>query len=164
MECTFRFAQKSDAELLMKFIREFASFQRAGDPVRASEERLERWMFDEGMAEAVFVMLEGKEVGFALFNHGFSALQGKPSIYVECIYLLEEYRRLGLGQALFCYLGHIAQERDWVRVECCAPDWNEGSGVFYNALGAEEMNGWTMYRFAGEALEHLAERSDGIDK
>lgn len=156
MECAFRFAQREDTVKLIAFIKEFAAFQKVGETVRADEDRLRTWMFDRSMAEAIFVEVNGKDVGFCLFNHGFSALQGKPSIYVECIYLYPEFRGKGLGSALFRHIASIARERDWVRVECASPDWNERSGGFYNSLGAEEMNGWTVYRFSGEALENLA--------
>jgi len=35
-------------------------------------------------------------------------------------------------------------------------DWNEPAIRFYESLGAEAMDEWTVYRITGEALDELA--------
>ena len=42
------------------------------DEVVATNELLEKWIFDEKKAEVLFAIENGKEVGFALFFHNFS--------------------------------------------------------------------------------------------
>ena len=153
----FRFATSEDTALVLDFIRKFASFQRNIDAVTADEELLRKWMFEEHKAEAIFALHEGKEIGFALFNHSFSAHKGKPALFLECIYVEEDYRGNGVGSALMRKFAQTCLERDWVRVECNSPDWNAASIKFYNSLGFEEMNGWTLYRMEGDALTALAE-------
>ena len=155
MATQFRFAEEKDAGKVLYFIQRFADFQKSGDSVEATEELLRTWMFQNHAAEAFFAMEGDEEIGFVLFNHGFSAHKGRPSIYLECIYVVPEYRGMGVGTELMRELSRIARERDYVRVEGCAPDWNPGSGRFYNSLGAEELNGWTLYRIHGETLSQL---------
>ena len=55
-------------------------------------------------------------------------------------------------------LAQIAVERGCGRLEWWCLDWNKPSIDFYLSIGAEQMDEWTVYRFAGERLRALAER------
>ncbi len=76
-ELTFRFAERKDTPLILKFIRELADYEKMLDEVVADEKTLEEWIFDRQKAEVLFAVAEGKEVGFALFFHNFSTFSGK---------------------------------------------------------------------------------------
>ena len=62
-----RKAERHDVPLLLEFIRGIARYEKMENEVVASPEVLEREMFDEHRAEAVFVVVDGREVGFALY-------------------------------------------------------------------------------------------------
>ena len=47
-------------------------------------------------------------------------------------------------------------ERGCGRFEWSVLDWNEPAIRFYVGLGARPMDGWTVYRMTGDALERLA--------
>ncbi|PYR36606.1 MAG: N-acetyltransferase, partial [Acidobacteria bacterium] len=47
-------------------------------------------------------------------------------------------------------------ERDCGRFEWTVLDWNEPAIGFYRKLGAVPMEGWTIFRVSGDALERLA--------
>ena len=64
---TFRYATKNDSELVLKFIKELAVYEKLENEVVATKELLEKWIFDENKAEVIFAVVSGKEVGFALF-------------------------------------------------------------------------------------------------
>jgi GNAT superfamily N-acetyltransferase len=100
---------------------------------------------------------DGKEVGFALFFHNFSTFLGRAGIYLEDLYVKPEYRGKGYGKGLLKQLAKIAVERGCGRLEWWCLDWNQPSIDFYLSLGAEPMNDWTVYRFAGDRLNKLAE-------
>ena len=42
-------------------------------------------------------MEDNKEVGFALYFYNFSTFKGKAGLYLEDIFILEEYRHKGYG-------------------------------------------------------------------
>lgn len=156
MDIKLRFATVEDTALILDFIKEFARFQKNVDTVSATEESLRKWMFEEGKAEAIFALDGETEIGFALFNHSFSAHQGKPALFLECIFVREEYRSDGVGHALIREIAKTCIERDWVRIEANSPDWNAASMKFYNKIGFEEMNGWTHYRIGKDSLADVA--------
>jgi GNAT superfamily N-acetyltransferase len=152
-----RKAQKSDVPLILRFIKELATYEKLLHEVTATEELLEKNLFGEkSVAEVVIASFENKDVGFALFFHNFSTFVGKPGIYLEDLYVSPEYRSKGFGKILLKYLANLAVERDCGRLEWWVLDWNESAIKFYKNLGAKPMDEWTVFRVTGENLVKLA--------
>lgn len=155
--CSFRSAERRDVPLILRYIRELARYEKLEEEVVATEESLEEWLFDKEKAEVIFAVVEGKEVGFALFFHNFSTFLGRAGIYLEDLYVEPAHRGQGIGTALFRELARIAVARGCGRLEWWCLDWNTPSIDFYRSLGAEAMDDWTVYRISGETLGKLAE-------
>ena len=154
---TFRFANETDAPLILKFIRALAEYEKMLDLVVADEALLADQLFHKKNAEVIFAMEDGQEVGFALFFHNFSTFLGRSGLYLEDLYVLPEYRGKGYGKALLQRLAAIAVERGCGRMEWWCLDWNQPSIDFYKSLGAEPMSDWTVYRLTGETLNAMAQ-------
>lgn len=155
-ELTFRFATVEDTGKILFFIRELAAYEEMLNEVVATEELLREWIFEKGKAEVIFPVLEGKEIGFALFFHNFSTFLGKAGIYLEDLYVMPEYRGRGYGTAILKQLARIAVERGCGRLEWWCLDWNQPSIDFYISKGAEPMSDWTVYRITGDTLIDMA--------
>lgn len=156
-EVCFRYAKRGDTALILSFIRKLAEYEKMQDEVVADEKTLEEWLFDRQRAEVIFVLEQGREVGFALFFHNFSTFLGRAGIYLEDLYVLQEHRGKGYGKALLKKLASIAVERGCGRLEWCCLDWNRPSIDFYLSLGAKPLSDWTIYRVTGDTLLNLAE-------
>jgi GNAT superfamily N-acetyltransferase len=130
------------------------------DEVVATEEILYASLFLKHQAEVILGEYKGIPVGFALFFHNFSTFLGKANLYLEDLYIKEEYRGLGLGKAMFSCLARIAVERNCGRLDWWCLDWNESSIRFYKKMGAKPMSDWTVYRVDKEALVQLADQPD----
>lgn len=154
----FRGAERKDIALILRFIKELAQYEKMLDEVVATEELLEEWIFDKQKAEVIFAILDGQEIGFALFFHNFSTFLGRGGIYLEDLYVPPEHRGKGVGKAILIELARIAVERKCGRLEWWCLDWNRPSIDFYLSLGAEPMKDWTVYRIAGKTLIELATR------
>lgn len=152
---TYRSALPEDAELILDFIRRLAEYEKMADQVTATPRLLKEWIFEKQKAEVIFAMMEGKEVGFALFFHNFSTFLGKSGLYLEDLFVLPEYRGRGCGRGLLKRLAAIALERDCGRLEWWCLDWNKPAIDFYLSLGARPMEEWTVFRLAGDALKTL---------
>ena len=155
----FRGACPEDTALILRFIRELAAYEQLEDQVVADEETLRRWIFEKKGAEVLFVLEDGREVGFALYFHNFSTFLGRSGVYLEDLFVLPEYRGRGYGKALLCRLAAIAKEEGCGRLEWWCLDWNKPSIDCYKSMGAEPMEDWTVYRVAGETLDKLAEEA-----
>ena len=154
---TFRNAERRDTALILRFIKELADYEKMLDEVVADEATLEEWLFDKQKAEVIFAVVDGREIGFALFFHNFSTFLGHAGIYLEDLYVMPEYRGKGYGKAILKKLASIAVERGCGRLEWWCLDWNKPSIDFYLSLGAEPMSDWTVYRIAGGTLRQLAD-------
>ena len=154
---TFRFAQKEDAALILHFIRELAKYEKRPDQVFATEEMITEWLFEKERAEAFFLVVDGKEIGYALFFHNFSTFSGRGGIYLEDWYVDPAFRGRGYGKASLQQLARIASERGCNRMEWTCLDWNKPSLDFYQSLGAHPKEGCVAFRLEGDALNKLAE-------
>lgn len=155
---TYRFAERADVPLILKFIKDLAHFEHMEADVTATPELLEDWLFARKTAEVVFALDEaGNEVGFALFYHSFSTFLGKGGMHLEDLFVIPEYRKLGYGKFLLHTLAQIALERNCGRLELDCLDWNTNAINFYTKYEATVMDDWTTYRFTGESLNKLAE-------
>ena len=156
MKLSFRKAEENDCGLILFFVKELAVYEKLSDQVIATEDLLREWLFEKKKAEVIFACEDGREVGFALFFHNFSTFLGRAGIYLEDLYVLEEFRGRGCGRALLKELARIAVERGCGRLEWACLDWNQPSIDFYLSLHAVPMEEWTVYRVAGEELKRLA--------
>ncbi len=147
---------EADLPLILDFIRELAEYEHMSGEVVATEGLLREWLFERHAAEVIFAVLDGREVGFALFFGNFSTFLGRGGIYLEDLFVKEAYRGRGCGRALLGELARIAVSRGCGRLEWACLDWNRPSIDFYLSLGARPMDEWTTYRLTGGTLLALA--------
>ncbi len=146
-----------DCPLILHFIKELADYEKLLHEVVADVATLEETLFgDKQHAEVVIAEYQGQPVGFALFFHNFSTFLGRPGLYLEDLYIQPEMRGKGFGKLLLSYLGGLALDRNCARLEWWVLDWNQPAKDFYQSLGAEPMDDWTVNRVTGTALDNLA--------
>lgn len=154
-------ATPADVPMILQLIRELAEFEHLLHEVTATEGQLHEHLFGpKPTAEVIMGRLPGGEVaGFALYFHNFSTFLAKPGIYLEDLYVRQQYRGHGYGEQLLRRLAGIAIERHCGRLEWSVLDWNQRAIDFYKSLGAVPMSEWTMYRVTGSALQKLGNGS-----
>lgn len=104
----------------------------------------------------MIVEADSKPVGLVLFLHNFSTFIGKPGIYIEDLYIKEEFRGMGIGRNIFEYLSNLAKERNCGRIDWVVLDWNPAR-KFYEKMGAVPVDNWLIYRLTGDKLDELSE-------
>jgi len=152
----FRKAVRQDAKLILQFIKGLAQYEKMSDQVVATPELLEEWLFDKKKAEVIFAVVDGTEVGFALYFYNFSTFLGRAGIYLEDLFVLPDQRGKGYGKALLQELARLTVEQGCGRLEWWCLDWNKPSIDFYLSLQAKPMDEWTVYRLTGKTLTDLA--------
>lgn len=152
-----RFAEKEDAALIVKYIRDLASYENELDEVTNTPETLEKYMFEQGGAESLIGEYRGAPVGFAFFHNSFSTFLGKPGITLVDLYIEPQMRGNGFGKAMLSCLANITKERDCGRLEWWVHDWNESAAERYRKWGAQLVKDIRVYRMDGDLLDSFAE-------
>lgn len=154
-------ASKTDIPQILAYIRELAEFEQLAHAAVATESLLAEQLFDERpAAEVVMAEVDGEPAGFALFFPTFSTFLGRRGLYLEDLFVRPAFRNLGLGRRMMGHLARLAVARGCGRFEWSVLDWNESAIRFYRSLGAAGMDGWTVQRVDGAALQALAATTD----
>ncbi|MCR4925140.1 MAG: GNAT family N-acetyltransferase, partial [Clostridiales bacterium] len=149
---TFRMAQRKDCALILSFIKELAEYENMAECVKASEEKLEYWLFDRVLARVLFAVEDGVEIGFALYFYNYSTFTGSGGIHLEDLFIKEEKRHKGYGTALIKELARMAERENFGRMEWVCFNNNKKGIGFYLSIGAEQMLDITTYRLADDTL------------
>ena len=158
MAITIRAATEADIPQILAFIRALAAYEREPDAVVATEESLLRDGF--GPNPYYFCLIgdyKGQPAGFALYFFNYSTWMGRPGVYLEDLFVLPEFRGLGVGKLLLKQVAAIAVEKGCKRLQWEVLDWNTPAIDFYQAMGAEFLDEWRNVRISGDALLQLAE-------
>ena len=152
-----RLATPTDIPAIVHLIRALAEYEKLSHQVVVDEARLREHLFGpKPYAEVLLAEDGGQVVGYALFFHTYSTFLGRPSLYLEDLFVLPEQRGQGHGKALLARLARLAVERDCGRFEWMVLDWNTPAIEFYESLGAALAPEWKLCRMTGEALQRFA--------
>jgi GNAT superfamily N-acetyltransferase len=153
---TIRRARPRDAATILALIRGLAAYERLSREVKASAARLRRHGFGRRRYfETLICQRDGRPIGFALYFFTYSTFVGRPSLYLEDLFVVPEARGLGAGRALLRALARRAIERRCGRMEWAVLDWNRPAIRFYERLGARLRRDWVLTRLDGPALRAL---------
>jgi GNAT superfamily N-acetyltransferase len=152
-------ATVADVTLLRTMIRELAEFERELDMVEIQEEDLARDGFGANPKfRALIAEWDGKAAGYALFFDYYSTWVGR-GLFLEDLFVREQFRRRGIGKALLAAVARIAVEEGRYGVHWEVLDWNEKAIEMYKALGGRFRDQWRPVLLTDEALKHLAEKA-----
>lgn len=127
------------------------------DPYRLAPAALECALFSDTPACSGALAFDGKELcGVALFSPMMSTALGCPGVYVSDLWIAEEARGAGFGQAMLSWVATRAQSlwgSGYMRL--AAYDENPRSVAFYERLGFSRPHGETSLRLTGAAFKTL---------
>lgn len=149
MRTSIRKATAGDATQILRFIRALAAFERAPDAVTATEEGLIRDGFGlRPFFQCLIAECDDEPAGFAFYFFNYSTWVGRPGVYVEDLFVLPQFRRLGIGRDLLKRVAAIAVENGCQRLQWEVLDWNTPAIDFYRAIGAEFLDEWRNVRLS----------------
>ena len=154
-----RSANRQDAALLAKMIRELAEFERELDKVTTGAEDLARDGFGETPRfRALIAEWSGVPAGYALFFGYYSTWAGR-GIFLEDLFVREKFRGRGIGKSLLAKVARIAVDEGCYGIHWEVLHWNQRAVELYKNLGADFREQWRPVLLSGESLARLAERA-----
>ena len=157
---TIRPCRPDDAETLAELVRELAVYEQLEAFARATPDDFRTHLFGpRPVAEAIMAEVEGVPgaVGFALFFMTFSTFRGQPGLYLEDLFVRAGASAAGdrQGTAGDAWPGSpsTAAAAGWSgRCSTGTPR----RSAFTDAIGAQPLDEWTVFRIDDEPLERLA--------
>jgi GNAT superfamily N-acetyltransferase len=147
---------REHADHLLMLIDALADYENLARPDDAAKERLiADGLGDRRRFEAFLAWVDDAPAGYAITFQTYSSFLAKPTQYLEDIFILPEYRKRKAGLALFLHVAGLARERGCGRMEWTVLDWNTPAQQFYDALGAEHLRDWYLYRLTEDQLAAL---------
>jgi GNAT superfamily N-acetyltransferase len=147
---SIRAANASDVPTLRTLIHEFAAFERL--PEAVTEAGLLR---DGFSAQPKFRVLlaewDSQSAGYLFFFDYYSSFEGRAGLFLEDIYVRDQYRGKGIGKTLLARVASLAIQRNCFGVRWQVLDWNTPAIEFYKALGATFLDEWKTVSLDGDA-------------
>lgn len=112
------------------------------------ENRLKTWdeiMRSDEYADCYFVIKDGNVAGYMLLAYTFSQEAGGKTAWIEEIYILPEFRSMGLGSELFDFI-KAEIEPDCARLRLEVEADNIRAKKLYKSLGFETLEYEQMIR------------------
>lgn len=142
-----RKAVASDEPAILALVDALADYEKLDRPSPEARGRLIRDLFgSKPRIDCFLAFMDGYPVGYAIVLETYSSFLALPTLYLEDLFVLEEYRKRRVGRALFDTALQEAKRRGCGRMEWTVLDWNQLAIDFYRKSGAVHMKEWHLYR------------------
>jgi GNAT superfamily N-acetyltransferase len=147
---------KRNFDDFLSLIGKLAEYEELTPPDEGAKKRLrEHGLSEHPMYEAYVGKRQGAYVGYIIFFMAYSSILGKPTLYLEDIFVLKEQRRKGVGQQFFKFIVNQAKKRGCGRIEWHVLDWNQSGIRFYEKYKAIPMPHWVLFRLTNNQFNDL---------
>ena len=151
-------AGPGDEDLVLTLLHELAVYERLTDKFRLTREIIARdFLGPDAMVFCDLASLNGEPVGLAVWHWIYGTFAASRGLYLEDLYVREAHRGHGFGKAIMAHIAKIAADRAASHIKWAVLNWNKPSIDFYDGLGAEPEDDWTVYELSNGPLRRLAQ-------
>ncbi|MFO9228349.1 GNAT family N-acetyltransferase [Legionella pneumophila serogroup 1] len=134
---------------IYEIILDLAKYENILDKIKITESQLGELLFCNQPNHFIGVALADKKIcGLVMFNYTqnnicFNLTSG---IYIESLYVSPQFRRKGIGCALFKYVACKAVECGCSRIEWWVSRNNKEARHFYKKIGGVALLDWQIFK------------------
>ncbi len=156
MDIQIRKSTRDEVPAIVRLMRDFAEYENLGEYCEITEKRLLDVMFgDEAFVEGLVAFHENEPVAYAMFYPYFASFRGQCGYYLEDIFVAEDFRRNGLGEAMVKIVAKLAKQRGFERIDFQVLEWNAPAVKFYEKLGAIRDDSERHFKFIDTSFASL---------
>jgi GNAT superfamily N-acetyltransferase len=149
---TIEKVNRQNFDQFLTLIEKFAEYEHLTPPDADARARLRAdGLSDNPDYEAYLGYLEGIPVAYVTFYVTYSTFLARPTLFLEDIFILEEYRHAGIGRKMFEFCKDAAAKRNCGRIDWMVLTWNKPAIDFYEKCGGKRMD-WYAYRIEREGF------------
>jgi GNAT superfamily N-acetyltransferase len=154
-----RRGRRVDSVEFLKLLLALAKFENLQPPSTDGQKRILVEIFEKKRLNLFVASERGKLAGYALYFYTYSSFLARPTLFLEDLFVLEKYRRKGLGFALFLRCVEEAIRQDCGRMEWAVLGWNKKAIDMYENLGARRLDEWYFYRLTFDELKQISRKN-----
>lgn len=149
--------KEENLDILLTMLEEFARYENMQNHLKVDAKKLIDLFFKNDFARA-FILKENDEIiGYLMFFYTLSSFRGCRGIYIEDIYIRENFRRKGYGKKIFKFLGEECRKENIQMLTWVCLNENELGINFYESLNARHMDELRTYRLEGNNLSKICD-------
>lgn len=146
MNYTIRNAAPADMSEIIKLCAEHAAYEKADYSALGKAEKLNAIFFSEKpKAFCLIVENELGVLGYTTYSFEFSTWDAEFYTHMDCLYLRDDYRGLGIGEALMKEIAKAAKTNGCAVIQWQTPVFNERAIKFYYRVGATSREKLRLY-------------------
>lgn len=154
-------ASRKDVPTLLNLIHELATYEKKRHKAVVTEADLLRDGFGpEPKFRALMATWDGQPAGYASFFYFYSTFQGRPALFLEDLFVLDQFRGKGIGKALLKAVAKLALDEGCFGLRWEVLDWNQPAIEFYEKLGATFLHERKVAAFDDVAMCRIAESEE----
>lgn len=137
-------------QVFLGLIDKLAEYEKLAPPTDEAKERLKRDCLSAHPKYKAFIgKVDDTPVSYFMYFFTYSSFLALPTLFLEDIFVLSEYRRQGVGEKMFDFIKELAKGEGCGRIEFTVLKWNKSAQQFYEKNKAQRLE-WFLYRIAKE--------------
>lgn len=141
MEFKIRKCEIDDLPILVELCRKHAEFEQVNYSPIGKQELLKNVIFSSNPKLFCLVVEINKKIGgYATYTYDFSTWDAKNFMYLDCLFIEENFRGYKIGEKIFENLKQIAENENCINIQWQTPTFNERAIKFYNRIGGVGKN------------------------
>lgn len=153
---TLRSATTADKTAVITMVNAMADHDKMPRLDPEAQQRLLRDAFEKKRFEMVLAEWEGKPVGYVAFFETYSTFEARPTLFLDDLFVLPEFRGRHVAYELFQYCIREAKKRECGRMDWLVLQDNQAAFGFYDHLQAKKLKNWIPFRLSQSDLEKMA--------
>jgi len=135
-DINIRFVKEQDLDELLDLCEEHAIYEKAIYFRENKKAALKTHLFEKQTLFCTVIEKDSKLIAYSTYMKQFSTWDANFYIYMDCLFVKEEYRSLGLGKKLLQRLKEESQKLNCDLIQWQTPNFNTRAIKFYENIGA----------------------------
>jgi GNAT superfamily N-acetyltransferase len=152
---SLRPATPADRSAVLSMVNAMADTDKMPRLDPMAQDRLMQDAFQRKKVEFVLAEWEGKAIGYAAIFESYSTFEARPTLFLDDLFVLPEYRGRHAAYELFRYCIQQAKKRECGRMEWLVMEGNNPAFGFYDHLQAKRLKNWVPFRLNHDDIQKM---------
>jgi ribosomal protein S18 acetylase RimI-like enzyme len=136
MEFIIRKCEINDLPILVELCQKHAAFEQANYNPNGKQKLLQNAIFSNNPKLFCLIVEINKKIGgFCTYTYDFSTWDAQNFMYMDCLFIEEDFRGHKIGEKIIENLKQIAEIENCFNIQWQTPVFNERAIKFYNRIG-----------------------------